>query len=238
MRVWEVSIGLAIQQTRIARRRRFTRKQESESSWERNHSCLWVPEASSTCLNVPLARSHECVVRPWPQKLEAWACKWTRMQFHANPLGEMLGENATTSMNLHLRPSAIEWPKTIVTDVRDVYDKVSTEKGGLPQQKALTLEIATIREWLVTSGAQIRWTADENRIMHGLSKDHTESRQHLARPQKNRSGKEARLIHVIRFCFCWGCVGRVEHVLHVAWSKHDGSVWPTQPNAVIHRISR
>ena len=68
-----------------------------------------------------------------------------------------------------------------MTDARDVCDKVSTEKGGLPQQKALTLEIATIREWLVNSEELIRWTADENMIMNGLTKDHKESRQHLAR---------------------------------------------------------
>ena len=69
----------------------------------------------------------------------------------------------------------------IVMDARDVYDKLSTEKGGLPQQKALTVEIATIRERLVNSGALIRWTADEHMIMNGLTKDHKESRQHLAR---------------------------------------------------------
>ena len=68
---------------------------------------------------------------------------------------------------MHLKQSAIERPKTIVADARDVYDKLSTEKGGLPQRKALTLEIATIREWLVNSDAQIRWTADENMIMNG-----------------------------------------------------------------------
>ena len=65
-----------------------------------------------------------------------------------------------------------------MTDARDVHDEVSTEKGGLPQQKALTLEIVTIRERLVTSGAHLRWTADENMIMNGLTKDHRESRQH------------------------------------------------------------
>ena len=32
-------------------------------------------------------------------------------------------------------------------------------------------EIATIRELLVNSDAQIRWTADENIIMNGLTKD-------------------------------------------------------------------
>ena len=48
-------------------------------------------------------------------------------------------------------------------------------------KKVLTLDIATIREWLVNSGALIRWTADENMIMNGLKKDHNESRQHLAR---------------------------------------------------------
>ena len=73
----------------------------------------------------------------------------------------------------------------IVTDARDVYDKLSTEKGGLPQQKALTLEIDTIRAWLVNSGALIRWTADENMIMSGLTKDHNESRQQLARVLQN-----------------------------------------------------
>ena len=51
---------------------------ESGSSLERNHSCLWVPEASSTCLNVILARSHECVARARLQRLEVWACKWTQ----------------------------------------------------------------------------------------------------------------------------------------------------------------
>ena len=96
------------------------------------------------------------------------------MQFYADLLSEIHGESAPSSKNLHLKHSAVEWPRTIVTDARDVYDKVSTEKGGLPQQKALTLDIATIREWLVTSGAQIRWTADENMIMNGLTKDHQE----------------------------------------------------------------
>ena len=51
----------------------------------------------------------------------------------------------------------MEWSKTVVTGARDVYHRVSTEKGGPPQQKALTLEIATVREWLVNSGALIRW---------------------------------------------------------------------------------
>ena len=57
----------------------------------------------------------------------------------------------------------------IVTDARDVNGNPSTEKGGLPQQKALTLEIATTRERLVNSGALIRWTADENMILNGLT---------------------------------------------------------------------
>ena len=102
------------------------------------------------------------------------------MQFYAD-LNEILRESALSSKNLHLKQKAIEWPKMIVTDARDLFDKLSTEKGGLPQQKTLTLEIATIRERLVNSGALIRWTADENMIMNGLTKDHKESRQHLAR---------------------------------------------------------
>ena len=75
--------------------------------------------------------------------------------------------------------STIRWPITIVTDARDVYEKVSTEKAGLPQQEVLTLEIATIREWLVTSGALIRGTADEHMITNGLTEDHRESRKTL-----------------------------------------------------------
>ena len=73
----------------------------------------------------------------------------------------------------------------IVTDARDVYGKLSTEKGGLPQQKSLRLEFATIREWLVNSGAFILWNADANMIMNGLTKDHKESRQHLVRALQN-----------------------------------------------------
>ena len=73
--------------------------------------------------------------------------------------------------NLHLKQNSTEWPKMIVRDNRDAYDKLLTEKSGLPQQKALTLEIATFREWLVNSDAHIRWTADENMFMNGLTKD-------------------------------------------------------------------
>ena len=85
------------------------------------------------------------------------------MQFHGDLLNEILGEKAHLKQNL----------------------TVSTEKGGLPQQRALTLEIATIREWFVNSGALIRWTADANMVVNGLTKDHKESRQHLARVLQN-----------------------------------------------------
>ena len=61
------------------------------------------------------------------------------MQFYADLLGEILGQSAPSSKNLYMRQSATYWPKTIVTDARDVYDKVSTEKARFPQQKALTL---------------------------------------------------------------------------------------------------
>ena len=83
--------------------------------------------------------------------------------------GDSERETAPPPQDLHLSTSGPQWPKTSVTDARDVYDKISTEKCGLPQQKALTLEIATFREWLVNPGAQIRWTADENMIMNGLT---------------------------------------------------------------------
>ena len=52
-------------------------------------------------------------------------------------------------------------------------------------KKALTLDIDTIREWLVNSCALIRWTADENMIMNGLTKNHKESRQHLVQVLQN-----------------------------------------------------
>ena len=68
------------------------------------------------------------------------------MQFYRVLLSEILGGSAPSSKKLHLKQNAIEWSKTIVTDARDV----STEREGLPQRKALTLEIATFREWLVT----------------------------------------------------------------------------------------
>ena len=71
-----------------------------------------------------------------------------------------------------------------MTDARDVYDKLSTEKTWTPGTEG-TLAIATVREWLVHSDAQIRWTADENMIMNGLTKDHKESREHLARVLQN-----------------------------------------------------
>ena len=97
----------------------------------------------------------------------------------------LLDESSPSPKSLQLKQNAIECPKTIVIDARDVYDKVSTEKGGLPQQKALTLEIATIRERLVSADAQMRWTADEHMIMNGLTNGHKESRQHLARVLQN-----------------------------------------------------
>ena len=57
------------------------------------------------------------------------------MQFYANLLSEILAANAPSSKNLLLKRNAIVWPKMIVTDARDVYNKLSTEKGGLLQQK-------------------------------------------------------------------------------------------------------
>ena len=68
------------------------------------------------------------------------------MQFYGDLLNKIFGESAPSCKKLHMKQNAMVWPKTIVTDARDVHDKVSTDKGGLPQQKALTLDIATIRE--------------------------------------------------------------------------------------------
>ena len=85
-----------------------------------------------------------------------------------------------------------------MTGARDVYDKVSTEKERLPQQKALTPEVVTIREWLVNSGSLIRWTADENMTMNALTKDHKESRQHLARVLQNGEWSAQRDASLVR----------------------------------------
>ena len=82
-----------------------------------------------------------------------------------------LEKSAPSSKKVHLKQNAIEWSKTIVTDAR-VYDKVSTEKGGLPQLKAL-----------------IRWTADENMIMKGLTKDHKELVRTKSTTQSKRTRK-------------------------------------------------
>ena len=59
------------------------------------------------------------------------------MQFYADLLSEILGESAASSNNLHLKQNAIEWPKMIVTDARDVYDRLSTEKGGLKVERSV-----------------------------------------------------------------------------------------------------
>ena len=40
-------------------------------------------------------------------------------------------EKAPPPKDLHFKKSEIQWPKTIVTDARDVYEKNSTKKGGL-----------------------------------------------------------------------------------------------------------
>ena len=120
------------------------------------------------------------------------------LQFYADLLSDILGEMAPFSKNLHLKQNVVEWPKMIVTDARDVYDRLSTENGGLPQKKALTVEIATIREWLFNSGALIRWTADENMIMNGLTEDHRESRQHLVRVLQNGEWSVQRDVTLVR----------------------------------------
>ena len=72
------------------------------------------------------------------------------MQIYGDLLSEILGESAPSSKKLHLKQNVLEWSKTFVTGAQDVFDKVSTAKGGLPQQKALTPEMATIREWWST----------------------------------------------------------------------------------------
>ena len=91
------------------------------------------------------------------------------------------GQASAFQEHISLRASSTGWPKTVVTDARDVYDRLAKETGGLPEQKALTMEIAIVREWLSSTGATIRWTANENMIGDGLTKDQEKSRAHLAR---------------------------------------------------------
>ena len=181
MQVWEASIDSATPQTRTARQTKIY----SQAGVE-----IFIGEKPLVSLG---ARGKfnvlECDSRTITRVCRSSMAAETRglgleedsMQFYADLLGEIPVESAPSSKNLHLKRNAIAWPKMIVTDAPDVYDKLSTEKGGLPQKKLQTLEIATIREWLVNSGALIRWTADENMIMNGLTKDQKESRQHLAR---------------------------------------------------------
>ena len=93
------------------------------------------------------------------------------------------------------------WPKMIVTDARDENDKLSTEKRNLHLQKSLILKIATLREWLVHTGTQVRWTSDENVIMNDPTKDHKESRKMLRQvagcPHRNQ---RIGLLHVVALC--------------------------------------
>ena len=49
------------------------------------------------------------------------------MQFFGDLLNEIFGESAPSSKKLHLKQNAIQWSKTIVTDARDVNDKVYCE---------------------------------------------------------------------------------------------------------------
>ena len=56
------------------------------------------------------------------------------MQFYGNLLSEIFERSAPSSKTLHLKQNAIEWPKMIVTDAQDVYDKLSTEKCGLVRE--------------------------------------------------------------------------------------------------------
>ena len=85
------------------------------------------------------------------------------------------------------KKNTIVWSKTIVTDAPDV----SNEKGGLPQQKALTLEMATLRERLVNSGAPTCWTADASNPV-GETHLPTASTVKAKSPQRRKNVHEVR----------------------------------------------
>ena len=84
-------------------------------------------QESSTYLNLILARAQVCIARAWLQKLVVWVSNWTQC-FYGDLLSEILGESAPSCKKLHLKQNSMEWSKIFVTDARDVYDKVSTEK--------------------------------------------------------------------------------------------------------------
>ena len=132
----------------------------------------------------------ECLSRTIPRVCRSSAAAETRglsmltdsMEFFKDLLRDILGTRCVPlQQQAVLRASGISWPGTVVTDARDVYGRLAKETGGLPEQKALTMEIALVREWLVTTGSEVRWTADENMLANGLTKDHEMSRRHLAR---------------------------------------------------------
>ena len=132
----------------------------------------------------------ECMSRTIPRVCRSSMASETRglamltdsVSFFEDALRHVLGGSVLPRAPTVLqRQSGISWPKTVVTDARDVYDRLSKETGGLPEQKALTMEIAGIREWMVATSAELRWTADENMINDGLTKDKMPSRRHLAR---------------------------------------------------------
>ena len=66
-----------------------------------------------------------------------------------------------------------------------MYEKVSDREGRTPTTESLDTRGCHHSGMLVNSGALIRWTADENMIMNGLTKDHKESRQHVVRALQN-----------------------------------------------------
>lgn len=132
----------------------------------------------------------ECLSRTIPRVCRSSMAAETRglamltdsMQFFTDAFGQILGHKLVQMpQQISLRASGIRWPETVVTDARDVYDRLAKETGGLPEQKALTMEIAIVREWLLSTGANLRWTADENMIGDGLTKEAEKSRKHLAR---------------------------------------------------------
>ena len=115
-------------------------------------SLRWA-EASSTCLNVILARSHECVARARLQRLENWALQVDSMQFYAVLLNGILGRKCTISKEFALETKR----DRVAQDDRDgstgiLYNKVSTEKGGASTTEGSdTGKTPNIQEWLAIS---------------------------------------------------------------------------------------
>ena len=98
---------------------------------------------------------------------------------------------------------------------QDVYDKLLSEEGGLSQQKALTQEIATIRERLVNSGALIRWSRQHpTRFSRKLNGVYNGTPRWFAKHQRLRqSAHEGRTQRALQMMNCTTTENQLDRVV-------------------------